>query len=67
MNDFLKLNGNTNNFFKESVSLGPTYYTVVIVFLGGYRKEVHCIERPWPYISKLKRNPKVKTAYIKED
>lgn len=64
--NFLKLNGNTENFFKDSVSLRTRYYTVVVVYHDGYKKEYCCIEKPHSYISKVKQNPQVKTAYIKE-
>ena len=53
-------------FMKDIIlPLHPKQYTVVIIYLNGYRKEINCIENPWPYIAKVKQNPKVKTAYIK--
>jgi len=41
-------------------------YTVVVIYMDGYRQEYKCIENPWPYIKKVKANPKVKTAFIKD-
>jgi hypothetical protein len=64
--DFLKLFGKTEDFFKDSVSLRTRYYTVVVVYHDGYKKEYCCIEKPHSYIMQVKKNPKVKTAYIKE-
>ncbi len=46
--------------------LRPKQYTVVVVYIDGYKKEYKCIEQPWRYIEKVKKNPKVKTAFIKE-
>ena len=51
--------GGVTNSFK------PKQYTVVVVYLDGYKKEYPCIESPWQYINKVKKNPKVKTAWIK--
>jgi len=45
--------------------LRPKQYTVVVVYLDGYKKEYQCIENPWQYISKVKKNPKVKYCFIK--
>lgn len=47
------------------VPLRPKQYTVVVVYLNGYRKEYSCIENPFQYIAKVKKNPKVKNAFIK--
>jgi hypothetical protein len=48
------------------VSLRTRYYTVVVVYQDGYKKEYCCIEKPHSYITRVKQNPQVKTAYIKE-
>lgn len=45
--------------------LHPKQYTVVVIYLDGYKKEYPCIENPFPYMSKIKKNPKVKTCFIK--
>lgn len=47
-------------------NLKPKQYTVVVIYLDGYRKEYPCIEKPFQYINKIKQNPKVKKAFIKE-
>lgn len=64
MNPFFK--NNKREFFDGfNMSLKPKQYTVVVVYLDGYKKEYNCIEKPWQYIEKVKKNPKVKTAWIK--
>jgi hypothetical protein len=55
------------DFFGGVVPIRPVSYTIVIVFLGGGSIEKRCIENPWAYINSLKKNPKVKTAYIKDE
>ena len=54
------------NDFKQGfdLNLRPKQYTVVVLYLDGYKKEYKCIEQPWQYISKVKKNPKVKNAWI---
>ena len=66
MNNFLKLNTNSN-FFKGTVPLKPVYYTVCVVYLDGFRKDYYGIDNPHKYISKVLKNPKVKTAFIKDE
>ena len=54
------------NFMEDIIQpLHPKQYTVVVVYLNGYKKEYPCIESPWQYIAKVKKNQKVKSAYIK--
>jgi len=54
------------NFMKDIIQpLHPKQYTVVVIYLDGYKKEYPCIENPFPYMSKIKKNPKVKTCFIK--
>jgi hypothetical protein len=45
--------------------LRPKQYTVVVVYVDGFKKEYPCIESPWQYIAKIKKNPRVKAAFIK--
>ena len=53
-------------FFGDIIlPLTPKVYTVVVIYLDGYKKEYQGIDRPWQYIAKVKKNPKVRTAYIK--
>ena len=55
-----------DNFFGDIIlPLTPKQYTVVVIYHDGYKKEYNCIEQPWQYIEKVKKNPKVKAAYIK--
>jgi len=56
------------NFAKDIIQpLYPKQYTIVVVYLDGYRKEYKCIEKPWQYISQVKKNPKVKNVFIKQN
>jgi len=57
---------NNEKFFGGYVPLRPLVYTVVVVYLNGYKKEYRGIEHPWKYISKVKQNPRVKDVFIKE-
>jgi hypothetical protein len=60
------LKNNRNDFFGNIiVPLRPKQYTIVVLYLNGYKKEYSCIEHPWRYIEKVKKNPKVKNCYIK--
>jgi hypothetical protein len=64
MHPFFK--NNKREFFDNFIlPLRPKVYTVVVVYLNGYKKEYQGIEKPWQYIEKVKQNPKVKAAYIK--
>jgi len=64
MNPFFK--NNKREFFSGfDMPLRPKQYTVVVLYLDGYKKEYKCIEKPWQYIEKVKKNPKVKNAWIK--
>lgn len=51
--------------FLEPFTLRPKVYTIVIVFINGNSIEHECIENPWAYMNVLKKNPQVKTCYIK--
>jgi len=63
MHQFFRNNKN-KDFFGGYVPLKSPVYTVVVVYLDGYKKEYQGIEHPWKYISKVKKNPKVKSCYI---
>lgn len=61
-------NNTRKNFFggfNENI-YRPKQYTVVVIYMNDYRKEYKCIENPWKYIEKVKQNPKVKHAFIKD-
>jgi hypothetical protein len=53
------------DFFDIIQPLHPKQYTVVVIYLDGYRKEYPCIESPFQYMNAIKKNPKVKTCFIK--
>jgi hypothetical protein len=58
---------NSNDFFKGYVPLKPITYCVVIIYDNDYKKEVYGIENPWRFINGVKKNPRVKNAYIRDD
>lgn len=58
---------NTKKFFNGFIPLKPKIYCIVIVYDNGRIYEKRCIENPWSYIKELKKNPRIKTAYIKDE
>jgi len=65
MRTFLSDNSNRNFLDDITRPLKPKVYTIVVVYMDGYRKEYQGISNPWEYMRKVKTNPKVKTCYIK--
>jgi hypothetical protein len=66
--NFLKsFNLNSNKFFNGYIPLKDITYCVVIIYENNYRKEVYGIKNPWQMINGLKKNPKVKSCYIKDE
>jgi len=65
MSSFLR--NTRRDFLGESFlqPLKPKQYTIVVIYLDGYRKEYNCIEKPFQYMNKVKKNPRVKTCWIK--
>lgn len=68
-NRFLKqgFNLSSNKFFDGYIPLKPITYCVVIIYDSNYRKEVYGIENPWQFINGVKKNPRVKDCYIKDE
>jgi len=66
MHPYFKNNNFNQNFFEGVVPLKPKVYTIVVIYLNGYKKEYYGIDKPWQYINKVKTNPRVRTAYIKD-
>jgi hypothetical protein len=58
---------NTKHFFDGYVPLKPVTYCVVIIYDNNYKKEIYGIENPWQFIRALKKNPRVKNCYIKDE
>jgi len=58
---------NPNKFFDGYVPLKQITYCVVVIFDNNFQKEIYGIENPWKFIAALKKNPRVKSAYIKDD
>lgn len=65
MHSFFKYKNDFKSGF--DFNLRPKQYTVVVVYLNGFKKEYACIEKPFQYINKIKKNPKVKNAFIKDN
>ena len=58
---------NPKSFFNGFVPLKSITYCVVIIYDNNYRKEIYGIENPWQFMNALKKNPRIKNAYIKEE
>lgn len=58
---------NAKNFFDGYVPLKSITFCVVIVYDNNFRKEIYGIENPWRFIKGVKRNPRIKNAYIKDE
>jgi hypothetical protein len=56
----------SNKFFDGYIPLKEKTYCIVIIYDNNYRKEIYGIENPWQFIAALKKNPRVKTVYIKD-
>jgi hypothetical protein len=65
-NNFLK-GINTKKFFDGFVPLKPKTYCVIIIYDNGNRKEIYSIENPWQYMAVLRKNPRIKSCYIKDE
>ena len=58
---------NPNKFFEGYVPLKPVTHCVVIIYDNNFRKEAYGIENPWQFMNALKKNPRVKHCYIKDE
>jgi hypothetical protein len=58
---------NPDKFFDGYIPLKTITYCVVIIYDNNFRKEVYGIENPWQFIKGVKKNPRVKAAYIKDE
>lgn len=56
-----------SKFFDGYVPLKPVTYCVVIIYDNNVRREFHGIENPFQFIRGVKKNPRVKDAYIKDE
>ena len=57
----------SKSFFDGYVPLKPVTHCVVVIFDNNYKKEFYGIENPWQFINGLKKNPRVKSAFIKDE
>jgi hypothetical protein len=59
-----------NNFKQKDFFKGfirKPLYTIVVVYNDGKTYEKGAIEDPWAYMKEVKKDPKVKTTYIKDE
>lgn len=67
-NKFLKgINLSPGKFFDGYVPLKQVTYCIVIIYDNNFRKEVYGITNPWQFIKGVKKNPRVKNAYILDE
>ena len=66
-NIFKGFNTNPNKFFDGYVPLKEKMYVIVIIYDNNYKKEIYEINNPWKFINGIKKNPRVKHAYIKDE
>jgi len=68
-NNFLKDGFSTNpkKFFDGYVPLKEKTYCVVVIYDNNYKKEFYEITNPWQFINGIKKNPRVKNAFIKDE
>lgn len=66
--NFLKgIKTSSKSFFEGYIPLKTKTYCVVIIYDNNHIYEKYGIENPWSYIKELKKNPKIKVAYIKDE
>jgi hypothetical protein len=56
-----------NSFFNGFVPLKQVTYCVVIIYDNDYKKEIYGIDNPWKFMNSLKKNPRIKNCYIKDE
>jgi len=68
-NKFIKrgFNLSPNKFFDGYIPLKPITYCIVIIYDNNFRKEIYGIENPWQFMNALRKNPRVKNCYIKDE
>lgn len=54
-------------FFDSYLPLKPKTYTIIIIYDNNTKNEITGIENPWKYMNALKKNPRIKTCYIKNE
>jgi hypothetical protein len=57
----------TKKFFDGYVPLKPKTYCIIVIYDNGYRTEIPNISNPWKYMNALKKNPRIKICYIKNE
>lgn len=66
--NFLKgINIKSDKFFDGYIPLKEITYCVVVIYDNNFRKEIYGITNPWQFIKGIKKNPRVKNAYIKDE
>lgn len=54
-------------FFDGYVPLKEKTYCVVVIYDNNNRKEYYGIENPFQFINGMKKNPRVKNAFIRDE
>jgi hypothetical protein len=57
----------SNKFFEGFVPIKEITYCVVIVYDNNFKKEVYGITNPWQFMAALRKNPRIKNVYIKDE
>ena len=56
-----------NKFFDGYVPIKDVTYCVVIIYDNNFRKEIYGITNPWLFMNSIKKNPRIKNTYIKDE
>lgn len=66
-NFFKGFSTSPNKFFDGYVPIREVTYCVVIIYDTNFRKEIYGITNPWQFVAAMKKNPRVKAAFIKDE
>jgi hypothetical protein len=56
-----------SSFFDGYIPLKDVTYCVVVIYDNNFRKEIYGITNPWQFIKGIKKNHRVKDAFIKNE
>jgi hypothetical protein len=56
----------SNPYRTNPLSIHSRDVTIMVIYLNGNIREIRHIENPWAYMKEIKKNPNVKTCFIKE-
>ena len=66
-NDNFMKSFNSKKFFDGFIPLKEKTYCVVVVYDNDHSKEFYGIINPWRFINGMKKDPRVKKVYIKDE